>query len=252
MKHVNEFIKDQNFSGKYSCFKWEESFVKAFWDFEAEFDWRYFTYAYGRNIAGLFKARFAGKSRILDYGAGKGFLAEQLLGQGIKVSCFDLSEESAKVLDAKFAGHPNYLGSFTPRNIEANRGSFDAVFLIEVIEHLEDDARKVVLGNMYELLKPGGIAIISTPNHEDLGRDLICNPVTKEVYHRWQHVYSWTAESLATEISKMGFKISEVIETNLKYEGRGALWQARGFLKKVKAKIKGRRQEHLLLVAYKP
>lgn len=252
MKHISKFKNEQKNLDKYSCFKWDETSVKAFWDFEAAFDWRYFTYLRGANIAGMFKSELEGKSRILDYGAGKGFLAEELLKRGFKVSCFDLSEETTRVLDSKFNSRPNYLGSFTAKDIEANSGSFDAVLLIEVIEHLEDDARKVVLGDIFNLLKPGGIVIISTPNNENLGRELICNPLTKDVYHRWQHVYSWTGESLSDETKRNGFKTLAVIETDLKYEGRGGLWQFRGFLKKLKTRIKGRRQENLLVVAAKP
>ncbi len=101
MKHVSEFIKEQKSLDRYSCFKWDEKSVKSFWDFEAAFDWRYFTSLRGPNIAGMFQARLRGKSRILDYGAGKGFLTEELLKRGYKVSCFDLSEETARILDVE-------------------------------------------------------------------------------------------------------------------------------------------------------
>jgi 2-polyprenyl-3-methyl-5-hydroxy-6-metoxy-1,4-benzoquinol methylase len=252
MKHVSEFIKEQKNLDRYTCFKWDEKSVKSFWDFEAAFDWRYFTSLRGPNIAGMFQARLRGKSRILDYGAGKGFLTEELLKHGFKVSCFDLSEATTRSLDAKFKSNANYLGSFSTDEIEANRGSFDAVFLIEVIEHLEDDARKTVLGQIHNLLAKDGVVIISTPNDENLGRELICNPRTNEVYHRWQHVYSWTGASLSAEVERHGFKTQAVIETDLKYEGLGAVWYMRGALKKFKARLKGHRQGNLLVVAAKP
>lgn len=252
MKYISEFIKEQNGLNKYTCFKWDEKSVKAFWDFEAVFDNRYFTYRYARNIVALFEAELKGKSRILDYGAGKGFLTAQLLERGFKVSCFDLSEETTRSLDVKFKANPNYLGSFATSEIEANRGSFDAILLIEVIEHLEAEARKVVLSHIHDLLKPGGIVIISTPNNEDFLPNLICNPLTQEVYHRWQHVYSWTGESLAAEIERNGFKRRAVIETNVKYEGRGFLLGIRRFSKRFFKKIRGRTPENLFVVAAKP
>ncbi len=121
-----------------------------------------------------------------------------------------------------------------------------------MIEHLEDEARQTVLGQIYDLLTTNGIVIISTPNNEDLGRELICNPRTNEVYHRWQHVYSWTGKSLSTELERRGFKTVSVIETDLKYEGVGGLWHFRGLLKKMKARIKGQHQGHFLVVAVKP
>lgn len=252
MKHISKFIEEQKNLGNYACMKWDDESVQAFWDFEAAFDWRYFTYANGRNIAGMFKTELAGKTRILDYGAGKGFLAANLLERGLRVACFDLSAETTKSLDAKFKNTPNYLGSFTPVEIKARHGSFDAILLIEVIEHLEDTARKVVLGHIYDLLEPGGIVIVSTPNNEDLAQSLICNPRTREVYHRWQHVYSWDAESLPAELERNGFKTQAVIETNIKYEGRGGWWNLRGYLKKLRARSRGRRQENLFVVSAKP
>ncbi len=252
MKYISEFLKEQKGLDKYACFKWDEKSVKAFWDFEAVFDNRYFTYRFAPNIVALFEAELKGKTRILDYGAGKGFLTTQLLGRGFKVSCFDLSEETTKSLDAKFKTNPNYLGSFSGREIEANRGSFNAVLLIEVIEHLEADTRKVVLSQIHELLKPGGIVIVSTPNKEDFIPNLICNPLTNEVYHRWQHVYSWTGESLAAEVERHGFKRLAVIETNVKYEGRGFWMGIRRFSKRYFKKIRGRTAENLFVVATKP
>lgn len=252
MKHISEFKKELKNLSRYSCFKWDEKSVKSFWDFESAFDWRYFTSLRGRNIAGMFRSRLKGRSRILDYGAGKGFLAAELLKRGFKVSCFDLSEETAVILDAKFKADPNYLGSFSSSQIEAKRGSFDAIFLIEVIEHLEDEARQSVLGQIHDLLTTGGIVILSTPNNEDLGRELICNPTTNEIYHRWQHVYSWTGKSLSDELERHGFKTVAVIETDLKYEGVGAFSYIRGLLKKWKAQVKGQRQGNLLVVAAKP
>lgn len=252
MKHISEFIKEQKNLARYDCFRWDEKTVKAFWDFEVEFDSRYFSYAYGRNLVGLFASGLAGKPRNLDYGAGKGFLTECLLERGFKVSCFDLSEATTKTLDARFGDNPNYLGSFSTLGLEQNKDSFDVVWLIEVIEHLEEGMRKVVLHNIYNLLKPDGTLIVSTPNNENLTEGLICNPVTKEIYHRWQHVYSWTAESLTAEIERNGFKTQAVKETELRYEGRGSVLHIKGLVKKLKARIRGRRQGHLLVVAARP
>jgi 2-polyprenyl-3-methyl-5-hydroxy-6-metoxy-1,4-benzoquinol methylase len=251
MKHVSEFIKEQKGLENYACFKWDQKAVKAFWDFEAAFDSRYFTHLLGPNIVALFEAELEGKTRILDYGAGKGFLTARLLERGLKVSCFDLSEETTKALNAKFRDNPNYLGSFTAAELENNKSSFDAILLIEVIEHLEEDARKVVLGQIHDLLKPGGIVIISTPNNENFNQNLICNPVTKEVYHRWQHVYSWTGKSLSAEIERYGFRTREVIETNLKYEGRGVLRNIKRLLKKAKSRLRKRPQDNLFVVSAK-
>lgn len=251
MKHISQFIKECKNLEKYSCFKWDEQSVKNFWDFEAAFDDRYFTHRFGRSIVALFERDLTGKARVLDYGAGKGFLTSELLNHGFKVSCFDLSQETTRALDMRFKSHADYEGSFTAPELEKNKNSFDVVFLVEVIEHLDDEPRKVVLKNVYELLRNGGIVIVSTPNREDFTPSLICNPLTKEVYHRWQHVYSWTAESLSAEMGKHGFKILNVLETNLKYEGPGVLLYIKRSMRRIKNDLRGRPQENLFLVATK-
>jgi SAM-dependent methyltransferase len=247
MKHISEFVREHPGLAGYTVLSWDEDAVKAFWDFEAVFDTRYFTNRWGEKIAELFASELSGKQRILDYGAGKGFLTTALLANGYNVSCFDLSEESMKVLDGKFDGKPNYLGSFTPDKLDEQRGQFDAVMLVEVIEHLEDEAREIVLSQVNELLKPGGILIVSCPNEENLMGNLICNPRTREVYHRWQHVYSWSGNSLGKEVERFGFTTIAKRPTNMKYEGGGLLTAIKRTLRRAAASS----LEHLFVVAKK-
>jgi hypothetical protein len=65
------------------------------------------------------------------------------------------------------------------------------------------------------LLAPGGTAIFSTPNDEDLSRSMILCPTSGEVFHRWQHVRNWNRDSLPARLRAAGFEVEKVVETNM-------------------------------------
>lgn len=98
--------------------------------------------------------------RILDVGCGTGAFLSRLNSLGFKniAGCdgYEYDEMRASGVAFKKAD----LNSELPF---AN-GSFDIVTAIEVIEHLENPRRLVREVN--RVLKPGGLAIVSTPNNE--------------------------------------------------------------------------------------
>ena len=56
--------------------------------------------------------------------------------------------------------------------------------------------------------------MVTTPNNEDLSKSLICNPIDGSLFHRWQHVRSWSKESLTKKLEDFNFK--PITATNLK------------------------------------
>jgi len=72
------------------------------------------------------------------------------------------------------------------KGMEAN--SFDQIFSFQVIEHIEDD--ELFVAEMHRVLKPGGKAIITTPN---IKMSLTRNP--------W-HIREYTVDGLETLMSK--------------------------------------------------
>jgi 2-polyprenyl-3-methyl-5-hydroxy-6-metoxy-1,4-benzoquinol methylase len=87
-------------------------------------------------------------SRVLDAGAGDRSLAGKLAREGLPVS----------YVSADPGG-----GADFPSVAEA-KGPFDAVFLFEVVEHLDPDAGIGLVRSVREVLKPGGLLLVSTPN----------------------------------------------------------------------------------------
>jgi 2-polyprenyl-3-methyl-5-hydroxy-6-metoxy-1,4-benzoquinol methylase len=100
----------------------------------------------------------AGKPlRALDLSCGDGATSRMLAGQGFKVVATDYSI-------------PRFAGDSIGRvgGVDLNRGlpfkdaTFDAVNLVEVIEHIENQAQ--LIREITRLLKRGGSVVISTPN----------------------------------------------------------------------------------------
>lgn len=106
-----------------------------------------------------------GPVNVLDVGAGDGFVGGQLLDAlpvGSSVTCFD-SEYSDE--------HIAVLRDDARRGMRFHRscpdGEFDAIVMLDVLEHIADD-----LGFLRELvaprLPPGGLLLVSVPAHQAL------------------------------------------------------------------------------------
>jgi 2-polyprenyl-3-methyl-5-hydroxy-6-metoxy-1,4-benzoquinol methylase len=104
---------------------------------------------------------------VLEVGAGIGGTTQQLCDQGDgRWICLEPDPELAGTLVTKRAG-----GEISARcqvevgTIETmrERGPFDSILYIDVLEHIEDDAGEV--RNAAELLGPGGHLVVLSPAH---------------------------------------------------------------------------------------
>jgi 2-polyprenyl-3-methyl-5-hydroxy-6-metoxy-1,4-benzoquinol methylase len=141
-------------------------------------------------------------SPILDYGCGAyGFLVEALIAQGYKTAAYE-PDRSLPLSKFGFANDPLYCGE-----IDGNTNkTFETVFFTEVIEHLFDQEMPVVLDHIYGLLSEGGRIIVTTPNNEDLAMSSVYCPISGNLFHPWQHVRSFTPESLTALLDNHGFE----------------------------------------------
>jgi hypothetical protein len=94
------------------------------------------------------RVRAAG--RLLDFGAGDLRLKRKFLAAGFagRYESLDVSEE--------------FLHEY--RDLAQVQGTFGAILCLEVIEHLPLTAFDAVVGRLCELLEPGGVLVLSTPN----------------------------------------------------------------------------------------
>ena len=103
---------------------------------------------------------------VLDLGCGRGELLEALGKAGVSAIGVD--------------SNPKQLRAAKDRNLRVeetdlfealksrNAGSTDVITAIHVIEHIDFQAKKRLLGETFRVLRPGGLMILETPNPENL------------------------------------------------------------------------------------
>ncbi|MBL7850028.1 MAG: methyltransferase domain-containing protein [Cyclobacteriaceae bacterium] len=129
---------------------------------------------------------------LLEVGCGEGRGIRQILPRVRSYSAIDKIEEAIESLRQKFPEAKLVAGNLPP--LPYAEASFDSVISFQVIEHIQDDT--FFLKEIHRVLRPGGIALITTPNRvQSLSR----NP--------W-HVREYTAE----ELSRLAVTIFSQVE----------------------------------------
>jgi len=232
----------------YRPLDWNDDLAGRYWRWQSHFPEQYFTRNFGRLIARRLRPLLQGRRRILDFGCGVGYLVPHLAALGVEVTAADHSEAALAATNARNAGIAGFAGAASPETLVASGRRFDAIVSIEVIEHLSDEYLEAFFKSFHALLAPGGIAIITTPNDEDLHASETYCPHCDQVFHRWQHLRSWTAESLAAAVSAHGFTLIRTFTTNF---ARRPLHDPIGEVKRLAKQILGRqiKEPHLVCVA---
>ena len=160
--------------------------------------------------------RYAPQS-ILDVGCAQATLAMLLAEDGYRVTAVDIRKPfleyaqtryergDVRFLDANIVDHPDL-------------GLFDLVFGNQIIEHLVYPAE--FLETLAHYAKPGGIIVVSTPNHDYVRSSLpsyreLGDPRQHE--HRQfsagggDHFFAYTAEELRDAAKRAGLDVVEMI-----------------------------------------
>ncbi len=115
----------------------------------------------------LFKAYVVARDYVngdvLEVGCGEGRGVATLMEQSNSFTAVDKIEEALAVLRRKFPG-----AKFVSMNIPPLTGladnTYDTIVSFQVIEHIQDD--KTFLNEIKRVLKPGGVAMLTTPNRQ--------------------------------------------------------------------------------------
>lgn len=138
---------------------------------------------------------------ILDFGAGDGDFLEILCSMGHRAAAYEPAEERASQIRQRLRDYPSFLGSIG----EKDQKAYDLLIMAEVIEHILDEQFDETLTHMASLVKKDRIVVVTTPNNEDLDLSSSFCPASGLWFHRWQHVRSFTPDSLCTTMERFGF-----------------------------------------------
>lgn len=109
-------------------------------------------------------------NRILEVGSGTGNITQFLCANGSEVMATDVSPVFRGILQRSFSESPKVsVGVFdldAKAPAELVRKSFDTIVCLNVLEHIEDDS--YALGQMHEVLIPGGKLALLVPAHRVL------------------------------------------------------------------------------------
>lgn len=119
-------------------------------------------------------------ARVLELGAGGGALSQRLHDAGFAVCACDLFADNFTPPDAIEFRAADLNGDFPT----ALGGPWDAIVALEVVEHLENPRH--LLRGCRELLHPGGVLVLSTPN--------LANPVSQASFLR-EGDFQWFADT---------------------------------------------------------
>lgn len=158
---------------------------------------------------------------ILDYGCGQGHMLKHLLSLASDhQSCYglDFSEKSVARVNSEFSSSARFKGAacLGDESELIPDSSMDLIFVLEVIEHLDDQQLNIMKNTVYRKLKHGGSVVVTTPNQENLNESVVFCPDCGATFHRWQHIRRWDPKSITVTMQHSGFKTIHANETNFK------------------------------------
>lgn len=151
------------------------------------------------------------KGRILEIGSGIGNISSQFIRHGIALSISDYSNEYCQYLKNKFTGEPLVKDTFkidlVDKDFEVKHarllGTFDTVFALNVVEHIEDD--RLAVANCYKLLAPGGHLVLLMPAYQ-----FLYNGFDKGLGHYRRYTRGSMSELLSARL-----KVLKILHFNL-------------------------------------
>lgn len=242
---------------EYAALVWTPEMVQRFWDYEANFPDKFFTRSRRHQIIRTLGRYLPANGTVLDYGCGPGNLIAPLLDAGFRVAGMDMSPSARASVRAQYGARERFLGVYDQEEISRAGMGFDAIIVAEVIEHLYDAQLDSLLATLSGLASGDTHIVFTTPNEEDLQENHILCPVSGEVFHRWQHVRSWSESTLTAYLESRGLRVTRTFTTDfditLAIRGkhhplRGRWWTALRRLLRYKRQPQ-RKRPHLVAVA---
>lgn len=154
-----------------------------------------------------------GRGRLLDVGCFEGRFLWAARASGWETSGTEISPAAVAFARDEW-GLDVRLGALG--DVSFRDGEFDAVVLLDVVEHLPDPRR--TLEEVHRVLRDGGVVYVWTPNFDSLTRRFAGRRWGAVVFP-W-HLYLFSAETLARMMAETGFATVGLRTTNWLLEFR--------------------------------
>jgi len=138
----------------------------------------------------VLRLRDFGVKRLLDFGCGFGHFLEMCRLFGLDAVGVDRS--NARRSGANISIFPE---------LDEVPGSFDAITMFEVLEHLDDPLQTLLV--LRERLTPGGVMIVEVP--DATGVDTISDRPSYYTIHPLEHINAFTPQTLVGMLRRAGF-----------------------------------------------
>ncbi len=144
--------------------------------------------------------------RLFDLGCGNGSVAYKLTGQGWKVTGVDSSAEGIAQAREHYRNLDLHQGSAYD-DLTEQYGQYPVILSLEVVEHVY--APRQYARTLFNLLEPGGVAILSTPFHgywKNLAMAL-SGKMDDHFTALWDHghIKFWSIKTLSALLTEAGF-----------------------------------------------
>jgi len=142
--------------------------------------------------------------RLMEIGCGSGVLLDIASKKGWQADALELSAELASL-----AAGRSPKSTIRVVNVLACTSEdpvYDAVMAVDVLEHVTDP--HLMLKNCHQMLKPGGLILIQTPNTKSLRRRL--QGTDWDMLDPDQHLQLFSREGLTSSLAGNGFEVVRI------------------------------------------
>ena len=170
-----------------------------------EIEHRYYTSqgfdpAHARQVRSHYLPFVDGRELLVELGCGRGEFLE--VASEVVERCLGVDADPAMVEAVVAAGHDAVRADVRTWPGETTERP-DAVFLAHLIEHLSVDEAHELLGGVHDVMAPGGVLVVVTPNPACLAN------LMNDFWSDPTHVRLYTLDLLAFLLEQTGFEVTE-------------------------------------------
>lgn len=138
------------------------------------------------------KMLYGNASKVLEIGCGDAFGAPIVAQAVSSLTCTDIDDEQLRENSERLSGHQGLEFLYHDFRDSSLEGGFDAVYLLDVLEHIYPDECSRFLENVFESVSADGCAIVGVPNKNA--------EIYASEYSRQGHVNLMTAGELVSTL----------------------------------------------------